>query len=331
VSWLEHAKARNLIEVAQALGLQVRPGARGSMECPSCHELRRGRQDRRLPASVTRRRWHCWHCGIGGDVVDLVAVHLTGDRYSGQPEVRAWSGWGSLAVQVAPEASPEVSRVYPPIGEVRELLSACAPIHDDPEARRWMERRIGAGWRAVGGLGGALQPGRPLPGWAGSRRGTWVASGHRLILPVIDHRGRIRSVRARRITDADTSAPKSLPPRGYSVGGLVLACPSAARLLRGQHPSPSPRVVIAEGEVDWLAWASQARYAVFGIGSGWWTISHAVALPDGIDVLIATDLDEQGDRYAEAIADTLRGHARITRWRPSAIHSRRREDVDHAV
>ena len=80
-------------------------------------------------------------------------------------------------------------------------------------------------------------------------------------------------------------------------------------------------VVIVEGETDFLCAASSHAgedkiRAVFGISSGAWTDAHAIAIPEGAAVIIATDNDTAGDKYAEKIRGTL-GKGRSRRWTPN--------------
>ena len=68
--------------------------------------------------------------------------------------------------------------------------------------------------------------------------------------------------------------------------------------------------MICEGLPDWLTKIARNHGnpeapAVLGIVSGSWTQAHADKVPDGCRVLIATDRDKDGDRYAAKIAETL--------------------------
>jgi hypothetical protein len=85
------------------------------------------------------------------------------------------------------------------------------------------------------------------------------------------------------------------------------------------------RVVFTEGGKDFLTWATREgrvscgrAYAVFGVWQGAWTAELAARIPDGERVIIRTDQNEAGDRYAAAIADTL--GARFEVLRPTQEH-----------
>jgi hypothetical protein len=139
---------------------------------------------------------------------------------------------------------------------------------------------------------------------------------HKIVVPLFDAHGVMRSLLAR---STDRNSPrKSLAPSGFARSGLIMSDPLGRQLLQlGAAPDWWPgdrelQVVVAEGEVDFLTVAmlasdaNERAPAVFGITSGSWTNSIAARLSDGVSVLIATDLDPAGDRYATAICASLR-------------------------
>jgi hypothetical protein len=150
----------------------------------------------------------------------------------------------------------------------------------------------------------------------------WTETGHRLLLPVYDEYGRMRSVRAWAVVDSDD--PKRLPPTGHRVTGLVLACPNAAALLAGdarEGTTAPPLVILTEGEPDFLTWATRISDAVdeppivLGVMSGSWGDRLAARIPDRWRVVLRTHHDEAGDRYAWAIFDSLDGRCAVLRSR----------------
>jgi len=163
---------------------------------------------------------------------------------------------------------------------------------------------------------------RELPRWARKRvedngpRIPWTVSGHRLIVPLFDERGLMRSVLARAVGPAEI---KSYAPAGFTRAQLVMACPFARWLLAtGERPQWWPlehemRVVVTEGEADYLGWATRwsdaAEFApaTLGIVSGSWSASIAARLADRSVVVVSTDNDLQGDLYAQTIMDTFAG------------------------
>lgn len=152
-----------------------------------------------------------------------------------------------------------------------------------------------------------------LPRWARFRGQSWVETGHLLVLPVYNACGNVVGVRACRVVDGDS--PKRLPPAGHKTGGLVMADAMGVEVLRaGRWPEwarSEPRVVIAEGEFDFLTWAVRTplrcppSHAVLGIYSGAWCPEVAARIPSGTRVAIWTDADPAGERYAAHIALTL--------------------------
>ena len=72
--------------------------------------------------------------------------------------------------------------------------------------------------------------------------------------------GVLRSLRARRVVAGE--GPKNLAPAGFFTGGLVMADALGRKLLAtGQRPESWPatvplRIVVAEGEPDFLTWAT---------------------------------------------------------------------------
>jgi hypothetical protein len=161
-----------------------------------------------------------------------------------------------------------------------------------------------------------------LPRWARFGGRSWVETGHRLVIPVVDAFGQVRSLRAWRVVDGET--PKRLPPAGHRAAGLLLACSMGRGLLAGSVPQGAqpPTVLITEGEPDWLTWvthfsdADEDAPAVLGVLSGSWSSETAARIPDGATVVLRTHHDSAGERYATEIAESLRGRCRLRRSRP---------------
>jgi hypothetical protein len=85
------------------------------------------------------------------------------------------------------------------------------------------------------------------------------------------------------------------------------------------------RVVIAEGEPDFLTWATMhalksptPAYAVLGVIAGSWGDAIAARIPNGSRVIIRTDHDEAGEKYATDIIRTLARRCTVLRSKRTA-------------
>jgi DNA primase len=139
---------------------------------------------------------------------------------------------------------------------------------------------------------------------------TWAETGHRLVFPLYDAGGTHRSVLARAIVPT----PRKSSAKGRR-SGLVLANGRARKMLRGHPLQPASdgerRIIIAEGEIDWLTWVAQGGETVIGIWSGSWTPELAARLPDGAVLVVRVHGDDAGRKYAQEILDSVRD--RVTR------------------
>lgn len=344
-AWIQRMQRAHVLDVASALGLQTMParGASGGsvIGCPSCGAERRhaSRRDRRGALGVRHdgTGFQCMECQITGDGIDLVAYATRGKRYRelsdvARQEVREWCaqytgaelGQPSEQQHAAPPPPAPVS--YPPEEELRVFWDSCQYLTLDAELSDYLEsRRVYAGAVATFDVVRVLPMGIEVPAWAAR----WQRSGHRLIVPLYDQRGLMRSCLAR--TSDPNAQIKSLAPSGYSRAGLVMADGFARWLLAtAQRPDWWPtrqelRIVIAEGEIDFLycvrQWSDAAEFApaTLGIVSGSWTDEIAARIPDCTTVVIATDNDEAGERYAATIAQSLQlRDIALERWEARA-------------
>jgi hypothetical protein len=321
--------------VAEKLGLKVGE-ARETYVIVACPV-----HDEKTPSCSLHRRGgtlavRCWGCGWTGDVLHLIAaveqldvrrefkaVLARACELAGMPEQAdaLREGKPPPAPRVrpqAPEAEPE--RDYPLPLEVTRFWAACLPVTEDPEVAALLAGR-GIDPAAVAGADAAraLHPEThhaDVPPWARFRgrapaARAWNVSGHRLILPVYDSDGGMRSVRAW-LVRAEDGVPKRVPPRGYRASQLVAANSPAVAMLRGQE-RPG-RVVVVEGEPDTLARSTLSPSdAVIGVMSGSWHDGFAARVPYGAEVIIRTHLDPAGDRYADEIARSVASRARVRR------------------
>lgn len=280
-------------------------------------------------------RVRCFGCGATGNVFDLIAAALKVDKRSefrsvmrvGAEFAGLWAivqelDTGNVEPErpkvLPPRAEPEEERDYPSPESVVALLEECVPVTDDAEIASHLEARaIDPELVADARLAVALPVGGHTPWWASKDRQPWTRTGHRLLLPVYDADGALRSVRGWRVTPGDET-PKRLPPGGCKAAGLFLADALALAWLRG---SATPlRTLIVEGEPDYLSaatWKMREPTAVIGIGSGFWTPELGARFVAGQRVLVWTDRDRAGDAYAREVSRALipRGCV-VGRWQP---------------
>lgn len=326
------------LEVAHALGLKVRvarDGRAGSLECPACGAVTRHTKsgDRRLAVGVAPDgRARCFQCDRGFDAIGIAAWRLDGGRV-GPATLAFLRDDLRLDATVRPSPRPATPPStppprYPDREAVLALWNACEPLDD--RARAYLQSKRGLKGSRVLDRDIVRQLPRRLVEAAPWSHG-WARSGHSLVFPLVDARGEIRSVLARLARpkrDGDKS--KSLAVQGFERSGLVIACPSARAMLASAcHPrtwtGPEPmRVVITEGEIDVLAWASRDGVnATIGIFTGSMSASHAEharRIAWGARVLVALDLDEASDGLREQVRSALRAAKRtdlcLKRWNP---------------
>jgi 5S rRNA maturation endonuclease (ribonuclease M5) len=345
--WCGIVRDRGVIAVVEALGpgkLRLIHNERpqdGLTPCPACRQETRHRKtnDKRGPIGIRRdgMGWHCFQCEEGGDAVTL-ASWLCGEK--GQVNSRVHEACekagliGLRPIQRAPQPVAQQQPNYPPETEVQHLLYEAAfsidkvPDPDGIPGVRWWLIRRGLDPEAVADFGCvvALPPSAHVPVWACSFNKPWPEMHYRLLAPLYDATGKIRSVHARNVATTNVER-KTTNPSGYSMAGLVLACPRAVGLLRCEPDAIAHAqrygVILTEGLTDWLTWKSaEPDKAVFGVLSGSWTQEHADKIPNGCRVVIATDSDDTGESYAQKIHATLDARWRsrrltVARWRPS--------------
>jgi hypothetical protein len=225
------------------------------------------------------------------------------------------------------------------LAELERLWAWCERVTDDAEVSAYLAGR-GLDPAAVArlDLARALPRWAPLPKWAKHGRSTW-ADGWRLMVPMFDALGRFVTVRPRwaRTSPPPGDKPLKCPtPAGTSPRGAVMADELGRLLLEHRVRSPV-RLVVAEGEPDFLAaavrWGAPSWTtdgwdedlegprpatateppAVWGVVSGSWTDALADRVPDGSDVLVWTDPDRAGDKYAAAVAGLLAYRCNVSR------------------
>src|SRR5579883_93081 len=331
------------MRIAQQLGLaeRIRRNGKGLLICCPKHGEKNPSCSLRLGPDGTLQV-KCFGCDLAGNVFTLLGAIYTGADFQELLKIGAdLAGYtlfkernevGRAQSQPAPPPPPPIPPPapipYPPAAEVQEVWAACSYVSDDPAVSDWLRSRH-LDPTAIDNLSyddfalaRALPPKLRTPKWAGTSRMLWSYSDYRCLIPVFDETGTLRSLRARRITPAAKEVPKALPACGYRSTGLIMADAYARRILAtGKGITDTPPIVITEGEPDFLSaavWYSDADLssaipAILGIYSGSWTQAIASRIPDGATVVIRTDLDPQGERYARQIRETLHTRCKIQR------------------
>lgn len=275
--------------------------------------------------------WHCFGCGVGGDVVNL---HTRMAGRHGEPgaqiaAARELAALFGLAISPGGTPRPRAERPppapgksYPPADEVAAAWNAALPVCDVPEAGAWIRSRgLDLRWVADLDWVRALRPGATLPSWARGPRGPWVQSGHLIITQGYDHTGRVASLHARCVAvgGPPDGMPKGLWPAGHRSAGLVMADGAGRDLLQRHYlPDTVGTVVLTEGLPDWLTIAARPHAVrvygapplwVWGVGAGSATADLANRVPVGASVVVATHADRAGERYAAAWYHLLPGRS----------------------
>lgn len=304
----EHGSHRELLKAATALGSIVAGGALDGAQVESL--LAQAARDRHVPER------------------EIARTIRDGFKY-GAHRPRQLPTCGFLAQPYRPQASPTVSSPTPsiqykrpPLAEILDLWDHCIPVTQDILACALLKnRRIDPEQVVLWDLARAL-PCRRLPNWASmSASASWFDSDHRLIFRLWDHHGQHVSLRARSIHP--NAEPKSIPPRGFETGGLILADSQAVKVLRGETSPGWPLVfIVSEGEPDWLNWAhwqsdgNEDAPAHIGVSAGSWKEEFADRIPSGSVIIIRIHRDTAGQDYAGKIRRSLSGKCEIHQLLP---------------
>lgn len=315
------------LDAIQTLGLfegASRSGGGYLIRCPAHAERTASCSITPGPDGTIRAR--CFSCGWTGDLWGLIAARLgeaPGSRelLAAGLELFGRSEWLSeprdrKTVSLPPIRQPAASlapeRVYPSPEDIGAFWGILGAVNDNQDCVEMLATRlISAEEVTRRDLARAISDDTPLHRGCKFRGWDWWWTTHRLVLPVYDAQGVMRSLRGWACLSGVEQSPKRLPLAGYLSSGLVLANEKAAGFLAsGLLGSP---LLVVEGEPDYLTWATHWDGAVIGIGSGWWTQEHADRVPLGATVIIATHHDRAGDKYAEEITASLRGRVTVKR------------------
>lgn len=230
-----------------------------------------------------------------------------------------------------PEPEPELASLceYPPALDVLDLwLTGSVDVTADATCSAWLrdKRALCPETIADRGLCRFITENASQPAWARFGGQSWLNAGYRVLVPFYDAGGLLQALRAG--TTSAEAKVKRVSPFGYSTKGLVMADSLGLEMLKtGKRPGwwqaeAAFRVVIAEGEPDFLTWATRSSDAdelapaVLGVIQGSWTGELAARIPSGSKVIVRTDPDPAGDKYAETINRTLAGRCEVRRLSP---------------
>ena len=305
-----------LFALAETEDLVRRGSGRNRSECPQC---RNG--DPRGVSIGESNGVGVWNCHRDekhrGTAIDFLAFSRSLSVADAIKELRRRIGEDPPA---KPSQARSTTDSPPPAVDVSSLWSACKPITLEEEvASAWESRAITVAHVEDRDLARALPRSAHVPRWAGFRGQPWSAWPHRLIVPMYDERGRLRSLHSR-AAQGQPGIPKGLSPAGYAVAGLVMADPLARLLLAGLTSGDGEPaadlvrrcgLVVCEGVPDFLTWATrwgdaaESAPAIIGIISGSWTTRIAERIPSGTSVFVRTHADDAGTNYGKVVASSL--------------------------
>jgi hypothetical protein len=331
MGWLDEAKTVSLMAVADELDLFVHQRSVGP--CPGCGEERRGRSDKRFAIGVkpSDDAWSCFRCGSRGDTIDLVSFTISGSKFMNLDKedkfsVRAWfedhglirprSGFRFGATcspkrRTAPKPPKAIPVVYPDRDELRDLWARCThPIESrDPEAQKYLRGR-GYSLEVLGTMDVCRILPRPnshaWPKWWHKGRSY---SYRAVTLGFSTKDGRARGLHGRSVTTRSVAKTRW---HDGTAKGLVFANP-AARVHLAKRQTDCDTVVVVEGVTDfWTAcqscYSAGMPWLVFGCTSGTFVALGEAGLPQDLPVLVCTDPDKVGKRYAQEVANALPDH-----------------------
>ncbi len=166
-------------------------------------------------------------------------------------------------------------------------------LDDDAEVYRYLSgRHLADGWDM--GLFGILGPGMTLPG----RIQDWLRTGHRIVVPLFDHKGAIVSLQARTIHP--NCEPKVLTPTGGRIKGTLFASEMGQQLLAGLWQGPTV-CILGEGLTDFLAMAPRAPVPVLNVPGATVAASSVGPWVREMRVILTLHDDTAGDTAADQV------------------------------
>lgn len=317
--WIAEVNRCPAARVAEAFGLYA--GRIDAGPCPVCKSETRHtkRSDRRgaIGFAEGAAHWRCHQCDAAGDSLKLAMLIVCEGKEIGRGDPRwprvkeACARAGLLSGQAEgntnaprPAAPAPAAPKYPPIEALRALWEAAPLVTDDAAVAEFLRgRSLNPEAIRDANLARVLI----CPMW-----GCRPELGYRLICPMFDATGTMRSFRARLVGSPPwEKAPKSVAPTGFGIGRLVYANLRGIDML-ASHPAlpPPARSDLVEGEMDFFSMATRPNAeAVFGYAAGAWSAEFAARIPPKTRIVIWPHADDAGREYLEEIRETLPGRA----------------------
>lgn len=258
----------------------------------------------------------CFACDHTGDALDLVAVARGIDKRDFRrlvEEAARLAGMDSAPALVssvnACQKAPTVE--FPPVAEVEEFWGRSAPTTSaDVETAWFMASRSWSPAEVA-----SLDIVRVLPQ---SSAKWWPSSWSKWRLGIRAYRcnGTLATIHARAVVDVG-DGPKTRWPYKSRATGVLFANQRGVNLLKGTQQALGG-VLIVEGLTDTLTASlryQRAAYAVLGVTSGNAATLGDVKWPSGQRIVVWTDSDKAGDKYAEQIHAALPDFVSVVRLR----------------
>lgn len=274
-NWIEFAAIKRTVPLTAALEHyrihELRRSGRNQLRgrCP----LHDGEGRDTFHVDTAEQVFHCFSCGAGGSVLDLVAkIEGCGLREAAQK----LSGWSSMTGNLAPLQKTTVTKKINPIPPLRFQLRGVNVRHPYLASRGIHEataREFGIGFYAGPGL-----------------------MSQRLVIPIDDEAGRLVGYGGRSL---DGSEPRYRFPAGFAKSQVLFNLHRAA--VTGQ-----PTAIIVEGFFDCLK-VYQAGFAsvVALMGSALYEPQRRLLLQRFRQIVLMLDGDAPGRRAAAVVSERL--------------------------
>jgi DNA primase len=274
-NWIEFAAIKRAVPLVAVLEQyrihQLRHSGRNQLRgrCP----LHGGEGRETFHVNTAEQVFHCFSCGAGGSVLDLVAaLEGCGLREAAQK----LSGWGSVRGDVVPVQKPTVTKKNRSIPPLRFRLRGVDVWHPYLASRGLCEataRAFGVGFYAGPGL-----------------------MSQRLVIPIDDEAGRLVGYAGRSL---DGSEPRYRFPAGFAKSQVVFN-------LHRAIATRQPAVIVVEGFFDCL----KVYQAGFGsvvalMGSALYEPQRQFLLQRFRQVVLMLDGDAPGRRAAAVVSARL--------------------------